>query len=76
MNQIIRSYLDAHIKEYEIESFTPSAAFVKKIRKYVHLCLFIEDFLLTIGVTFAFRLSSQALCLLQCFFQSMARVPA
>lgn len=35
MNQIIRSYLDAHIKEYEIESFTPSVAFEHFINKCI-----------------------------------------
>lgn len=33
MNQIIQSYLDAHIKEYEIESYDQSTAFEHFINK-------------------------------------------
>ena len=35
MNQIIQSYLDAHIKEYEIESYDQSTAFEPV--SYTHL---------------------------------------
>ena len=35
MNQIIQSYLDAHIKEYEIESYDQSTAFEHFINKCI-----------------------------------------
>lgn len=44
MNQIIRSYLDAHIKEYEIESFTPSAAFEHFVDKCIINRLTVDRF--------------------------------